>query len=347
MAASRPLADDAGFDAGGSAAVLTEAVSTPGGWGVRPRPATHAESIAQPAAATPTASAPTEPVATVPTALAPTEPVSPVPTAVEPRAAEDVTAEPTTPKRAPAKKKTPARKKSKRARPGEKAAALIVADAERGDLIAGADEAGRGCLAGPLVAAAVLLEPVRMIPLIEHDEGPKRDRRPPRVLNGLMRLDDSKKVPKHLREDLAAAVLEHAVAVAVVVRSPATLDRDGLHRSNLAMLGEALDRVDRPGALLLSDGFQVPVRGGKLRSEAVIGGDGRSAAIAAASIIAKTVRDQLMRGAAHERWPEHGFDEHVGYATSTHHQAIRTAGITAIHRRSFASLAYEGAPEAH
>ncbi len=237
------------------------------------------------------------------------------------------------------------RKKATRARPGEKAASLILADAERGDLIAGADEAGRGCLAGPMVAAAVLLSPVRLIPLIEHDEGPKRDRRPPRVLNGLMRLDDSKKVPKHLRADLAAAILEHAVAVAVVVRSPGTLDRDGLHRSNLAMLGEALDRVDRPGALLFSDGFAASVRGGD-RSEALVGGDGRSAAIAAASVIAKTVRDQLMRGAAHARWPEHRFDEHVGYATPTHHDAIRSAGITTIHRRSFASIAYEGAPEA-
>lgn len=249
---------------------------------------------------------------------------------------------------APAKRKAPARKKKvARARPGEKAAALILADAERGDLVAGADEAGRGCLAGPLVAAAVLLEPVRMIPLIEHDDGPKRTRRPPRVLNGLMRLDDSKKVPKHLRSELAAAVLEHAVAVAVVVRSPGTLDRDGLHRSNLAMLGEALDGVDRPGALLFSDGFTVTVRGGDSRSEALVGGDGRSAAIAAASVIAKTVRDQLMRGAAHERWPEHRFDEHVGYATSVHHDAIQTAGITSIHRRSFASIAYEGAPEAY
>lgn len=243
--------------------------------------------------------------------------------------------------------KPKAKKKSTRARPGEKAAALILADAERGDLIAGADEAGRGCLAGPLVAAAVLLEPVRLIPLIEHDEGPRRDRRPPRVLNGLMRLDDSKKVPKHLRQDLAAAVLEHAVAVAVIVRSPGSLDRHGLHRSNLAMLGEALDRVDRMGALLFSDGFTVPVRGGAQRSEALVGGDGRSAAIAAASVIAKTVRDQLMRGAAHDRWPDHRFDEHVGYATPTHHDAIRTAGITSIHRRSFASVAYEGAPEAH
>lgn len=310
MAASKSLEDGAGPEAGAATAVLTEAVRTPGGWGVRPKPAEEASAAADAGAAAP----------------------------AEPKKAPA--------KKPTAKKRSTTKKKSTRARRGEKAARLIELDAHRGDLIAGADEAGRGCLAGPLVAAAVLFEPVKMIPLIVHDEGPKRDRRPARVLNGLMRLDDSKKVPKHLREELAAAVLEHAVAVAVVVRSPATVDREGLHRSNLAMLGEALDRVDRPGALLLSDGFKVPVRGGHDRSEAVVGGDGRSAAIAAASVIAKTVRDQLMRGAAHERWPDHGFDEHVGYATSTHHDAIRTAGITAIHRRSFASVAYEGAPEA-
>lgn len=242
--------------------------------------------------------------------------------------------------------KAPARKKAasgvRRARPGEKAAKLILADADRGDLVAGADEAGRGCLAGPLVAAAVLIEPVRLIPFLEYDD--EDPTRPPRVLNGLSRLDDSKKVPKPLRAALAAAVAEHALAVAVIVRSPGTLDRDGLHRSNLAMLGEALDRVERPGALMLSDGFAVPIRSG--RSEPIIGGDGKSAAIAAASVIAKVVRDELMRGAAHDRWPDHRFDEHVGYATPTHHAAIRSAGITAIHRRSFASIAYEGAPEA-
>jgi ribonuclease HII len=238
------------------------------------------------------------------------------------------------------KAKAPAKR---RARTGEKAAALILGDAERGDLVAGADEAGRGCLAGPLVAAAVLLEPVKLIPLLAYDEDAAL---PPRVLNGLSRLDDSKRVPKPLRAALAAAVAEHVVAVAVIVRSPGSLDRDGLHRSNLAMLGEALDRVDRPGALLLSDGFSAPLAGGG-RSEAIIGGDGKSAAIAAASVIAKVVRDELMRGAAHARWPDHRFDEHVGYATPTHHDAIRSAGITSIHRRSFASVAYEGAPEAH
>ena len=101
-------------------------------------------------------------------------------------------------------KKKPAR----RARPGERAASLILHDAGEGDLVAGADEAGRGCLAGPLVAAAVLLEPVKLIELLEYDESKKK--LPPRVLGPLQRLDDSKKVPKELRPGLAAAVLERA-----------------------------------------------------------------------------------------------------------------------------------------
>lgn len=241
-------------------------------------------------------------------------------------------------------KAEPAAPKLRRARPGERAAKLILADAGRGDLIAGADEAGRGCLAGPLVAAAVLLEPVRLISLIEYEEDGEdgTPARPPRVTNGLARLDDSKRVPKPLRAALAASITEHVAAVAIVVRSAASVDRDGLHRTNLAMLGEVLQRVDAPGALLLSDGFAVNLPDGR-RSEPLVGGDGKSAAIAAASVIAKVVRDELMRGAAHARWPEHGFDEHVGYATPSHHAAIRASGITAIHRRSFASVAYEQA----
>lgn len=229
-------------------------------------------------------------------------------------------------------------KAKRRAKPGERGAALIAADAERGTLIAGADEAGRGCLAGPIVAAAVLLRPADLVGDIERTRGT-----PPRLVGPLQRLDDSKRVPKPQRDALAAAVLERAVAVAVIVRCAQSIDDDGLHRTNLAMLGEALDRVVVPGCHALSDGFTVPLaRGGT--SEAVIGGDGRSAAIAAASVVAKVVRDRTMRRHAHERWPEHGFDEHVGYATATHHAAIRASGITVIHRRSFASSAYADAP---
>lgn len=235
----------------------------------------------------------------------------------------------------------PSAQRTRRARPGERAARLLLADAERGDLVAGADEAGRGCLAGPLVAAAVLLEPVRLVPQLTYDEEDLE--RPPRLLDGLMRLDDSKRVPSQHRPALAAAVLEHATAVAVRVRCAATVDREGLHRSNVALLGAALDGVATAGAHLLSDGFAAPLRGGGM-SEPVIGGDRQSAAIACASIIAKVVRDRVMREIAHGRWPDHGFDGHVGYATPAHHQAIRSAGITPIHRRSFASSAYDGAP---
>lgn len=234
----------------------------------------------------------------------------------------------------------PVAPRARRSRPGERAARLLLADSQRGDLVAGADEAGRGCLAGPLVAAAVLLAPVEMVRDI--DFGDAGDTVPPRLAGGLARLDDSKRVPKERRAELAAAITEHALAVAVVVRSAASVDRDGLHRSNLVVLGEALARVDRPGAVLLSDGFGVTLPDGR-ESQPVIGGDRSSAAIAAASVIAKTVRDAVMRGAAHERWPGHGFDQHVGYATPAHHSAIQAAGITPIHRRSFASTAYVGA----
>lgn len=237
----------------------------------------------------------------------------------------------------------PTAQKRRRARPGERGARLVLADAERGDLVAGADEAGRGCLAGPLVAAAVLLEPVRLVPLLTYD--PDDHELPPRLLGGLMRLDDSKRVPAQHRAELAAAVLQHATAVAVRVRCAATVDREGLHRSNVALLGGALDDVATAGAHLLSDGFAAPLQGGGT-SEPVIGGDRQSAAIACASIIAKVVRDRVMREIAHGRWPDHAFDAHVGYATPAHHHAIRSAGITAIHRRSFASSAYDEAPEA-
>lgn len=246
---------------------------------------------------------------------------------VEPRV-ERVAAKPA------AKRKT---KPARRAKPGERGAALIDADLERGSLVAGADEAGRGCLAGPLVAAAVLLRPADLLGDIERKRGT-----PPRLIGELARLDDSKRVPKPHRDALAAAILERAVAVAVIVRSAQSIDRDGLHRTNIAMLGEALDRVRVPGSLTLSDGFPAPLAAGG-NAEALIGGDGRSAAIAAASVLAKVVRDKTMREHAHERWPEHRFDEHVGYATPVHHAAIRESGITVIHRRSFASVAYEDA----
>ncbi|MBA2637580.1 MAG: ribonuclease HII [Solirubrobacterales bacterium] len=191
--------------------------------------------------------------------------------------------------------------------------------------VAGADEAGRGCLAGPLVAAAVLFD----------SEGlTARERR------ALQALNDSKQHDARAREALYPVVLRTATKVAVVTRSARSIDERGLHRTNLAALRDALCCVARPGALCLSDGFPVGDLGrDDVQRRAVIDGDCRSAAIAAASIVAKVTRDRFMRRADAEH-PGWEFASHVGYSTPEHRDAIRRLGISPLHRRSFQSAAY-------
>lgn len=190
--------------------------------------------------------------------------------------------------------------------------------------VAGADEAGRGCLAGPLLAGGVLLDMQRL---------------GSREVRALSRLDDSKRVSDEDREALYPKVLQAAVRVAVISRSAATIDRDGLHVSNLSALREALVTVAVPGTLCLSDGFSVGQIEG-CETAAVIGGDEKSAAIAAASIIAKVTRDRLMVRCAAD-YPQWGFSDHVGYSTPAHRAAIAEHGVTPLHRMSFASTAYQ------
>jgi ribonuclease HII len=190
-------------------------------------------------------------------------------------------------------------------------------------LIAGADEAGRGCLAGPLVAAAVLFD---------YDRLGVADRR------GLAGMHDSKQLHPEFRDDLYPRVLRAAARVAVVVRCVRGIDSSGLHVTNLEALGAALQRLDPPAeAICLTDGFRVPLCG--LPHRAVVEGDGTSAAIAAASVVAKVTRDRYMKraGATHPGW---GFEEHVGYSTPEHREAIARIGISSLHRRSFQSVAY-------
>lgn len=190
--------------------------------------------------------------------------------------------------------------------------------------VAGADEAGRGCLAGPLVAAGVLFDLERI--------GPQEVR-------ALGLLNDSKKLSEEQRVELLPVIMAKAVRVGVIFRSAQTIDTTGLHVNNLVALHQALKAVAVPGAVCLSDGFAV----GDIdacSSEHVIGGDARSAAIAAASIVAKVSRDRYMRRQA-DRYPHWGFDEHVGYSTPMHREAIAEHGITPLHRRSFASAAYQ------
>jgi ribonuclease HII len=189
--------------------------------------------------------------------------------------------------------------------------------------VAGADEAGRGCLAGPLVAAAVLFDYERL---------------GLREVRALSALNDSKQQTLEGREALYPVVLRCATRVAVVSRCVRGIDARGLHNTNLAALSDALTRVAVPGCLCLSDGFPVPATGHD--QQAVISGDARSAAIAAASIVAKVSRDRYMRraDALHPGWE---FAAHVGYATPEHRAAILAKGVSPLHRLSFQSLAYQ------
>jgi ribonuclease HII len=189
--------------------------------------------------------------------------------------------------------------------------------------VAGADEAGRGSLAGPLVAAAVLFDLERLT---------LADRR------ALTRLNDSKQHTESSREELYPLVIRAAAKATVVCRCARGIDARGLHVTNLEALRSALRSVARPDALCLVDGFRVPDFG--IEQRAVIGGDSRSAAIAAASVLAKVTRDRYMRRAA-ERHPGWDFETNVGYSTPEHRAAIAERGVSPLHRMSFASIAYQ------
>src|SRR5215213_4124134 len=188
--------------------------------------------------------------------------------------------------------------------------------------VAGADEAGRGSLAGPLVVAGVLFDYAKL-----------RDH----AVRPLALLNDSKQVSHAGREELFRAIACCAERIAVHVIPATTIDRDGLHRSNLRGLREALGALAPPAEACLVDGFRLgplaPPHG------AVVDGDQRSAAIAAASVVAKVVRDRLMRR-MDALFPHYGFTSHVGYITPSHSAVVRERGPSEIHRRSFQALCY-------
>jgi ribonuclease HII len=188
--------------------------------------------------------------------------------------------------------------------------------------VAGADEAGRGSLAGPLVVAGVLL-----------DYGCLRDHK----VRPLAFLNDSKQCTHEQREELFRAVLACAEKVVVRAIPAGEIDRFGLHRSNLEGLRAMLRELAPPAEACLVDGFRL----GKAAPEhtAVIDGDEKSAAIAAASIVAKVTRDRLMRR-MDALYPHYGFASHVGYITPSHSAVVRARGPSEIHRRSFQALCY-------
>lgn len=193
--------------------------------------------------------------------------------------------------------------------------------------VAGADEAGRGSLAGPLVVAGVLLDYERL-----------RDHR----VRPLALLNDSKQVTPAGREELFRAVVGCAERISVRVIPPAEIDRNGLHVSNLAGLRSALAALCPPAEACLVDGFRLGPSAPE--HQAVVDGDERSAAIAAASIVAKVVRDRYMRR-ADALYPAFGFSSHVGYITPGHAAVVRERGPSEIHRRSFEALCYAGFAE--
>ncbi|WP_183487552.1 ribonuclease HII [Martelella radicis] len=176
--------------------------------------------------------------------------------------------------------------------------------------VAGCDEAGRGPLAGPVVAAAVILDPHR-------------------IPDGL---NDSKKLSAKRREDLFEKIMADAI-VSIASSGPALIDRINILAASLDAMRRAVCGLSRPPALVLADGRDRPP-GIACGAEAVIKGDGRSLSIAAASIIAKVTRDRMMT-AAGVFYPDYGFDVHAGYGTARHLTAITEAGPCPLHRRSF------------
>jgi ribonuclease HII len=188
--------------------------------------------------------------------------------------------------------------------------------------VAGADEAGRGPLAGPLVVAGVLLDYECL-----HDH----------KVRPLAFLNDSKQCTPARREELFRAVVSCAEQVVVRVIPPGDIDRIGLHKSNLAGLRAMLHALSPPAEACLVDGFRLGPTAPEHR--AVVDGDEKSAAIAAASIVAKVVRDRAMQR-MDALFPHYGFRSHVGYITPGHSAVVRQRGPSQIHRRSFQALCY-------
>ncbi|HEX4484413.1 MAG TPA: ribonuclease HII [Solirubrobacteraceae bacterium] len=229
--------------------------------------------------------------------------------------------------RSTAKGSARSRRRARRGRASSSGRRLFAFDRQLGvPLVAGADEAGRGCLAGPLMAAGVLFD---------------YDALTTRELRALSALNDSKQHSHEAREELFPLVLRTAARVVVVSRSVRAIDERGLHKTNLAALRDALLAVTRDvrgEVICLSDGF--PVRDLGRPQRAIVNGDATSAAIAAASIVAKVTRDRYMRHADGEH-PGWSFAEHVGYSTPVHREAILRQGVSPLHRMSFQSLAYQ------
>jgi ribonuclease HII len=182
-----------------------------------------------------------------------------------------------------------------------------------GEILCGVDEAGRGPLAGPVFAAAVILDPVRPI------EG----------------LRDSKKLTEAKRDALAIEIKAHALAWHIAQCSEAEIDRLNILQATMLAMRRAVEGLILQPTLALIDGNRCPVM--TLRSEAIVKGDDKVPAISAASILAKTARDAALQ-ILHAQYPQYAFDRHKGYPTALHMERLQLHGVSPVHRTSYAPV---------
>ncbi|MEY3721953.1 MAG: hypothetical protein RL618_2472 [Pseudomonadota bacterium] len=194
----------------------------------------------------------------------------------------------------------------------EPAASLSLFDT-RGEVICGVDEAGRGPLAGPVFAAAVILDPARPI------EG----------------LRDSKKLSAVRRDELAVIIRRDALAWAIAQCSETEIDELNILQATMLAMRRAIEGLSVLPSLALIDGNRCPVC--SIRTEAIIKGDDKVTEISAASILAKTARDAALTE-MHRTYPQYAFDQHKGYPTALHLERLRAHGVSPVHRRSYAPV---------
>ena len=185
-----------------------------------------------------------------------------------------------------------------------------------GPLIAGVDEVGRGPLAGPVVACAVIMPP---------------------DVRAIAGVDDSKRLTARARERLAVKIRQRAVSVGIGAASVREIDRVNIYQATIIAMRRALKRLNVKPDCVLIDGN--PIRSLEIPHTAIIGGDDACYTIACASIVAKVTRDRYMK-TADALYPAYGFGSHVGYITPDHTRIVRERGPCEIHRRSWRARAY-------
>ena len=191
---------------------------------------------------------------------------------------------------------------------------MLAAYYKKNEIEAGCDEAGRGCYAGPVVAAAVIL--------------PKNFKHP--------LLNDSKKLSAAQRETLRPLIEEKAIAWGIGVIDHEEIDKINILKASFKAMHQAIATLGTTPSLLLIDGNRFSAYP-SIRHQCFVKGDGRFASIAAASILAKTYRDRLMQE-LHQEFPQYGWNKNMGYGTAAHRKAIDTHGLCTYHRKSFRLL---------